>query len=261
MQQLELADGGTLVYRDDGRGPVVVLVHGLGASHTDWCFQVPALASHYRVITPDLPGFGDSPPPKRPLQIDDYAAVIEALVDAVSPDAPVAIVGHSMGGAVSLQAVLRAPSRYRKLVVANSLPSFQPETLRELLEVAYRRLVMRVLGPARLARLSAHRMFPRPDQAALRESIIARGRRNRRQTYLQALSALTRWNALPRLPALQTPTLLIGAEHDYFDADRVEQYAAALPNGRLHWFAGCRHGLPMEAPEAFNAVLLAFLDA
>jgi 3-oxoadipate enol-lactonase len=258
MQWLDHA-GRPLAYIVQGQGPLVILVHGLGASMSDWRFQVAPLAERLQVATVDLPGFGDSPPPAHAPAVDDYAAAVEALADALSPDAPVSLVGHSMGGAVVVQAALRRPHRYHRLVVANSLPSFQPERWRERLEVMYRRVVMRVLGPARLARLSAFRMFPFPDQEDLRAAIIARGLRNRADTYLQALNALTRWNALPRLSELRMPVLLLASEHDYFVRARTEQYAAALSDVRLQWFEGARHGLPMERPAAFNRALLDFL--
>lgn len=252
--------GGTLAYTEAGRGPLVVLVHGLGASRSDWRFQLAALSSEFRVVTPDLPGFGDSSPlPGRPT-IDDYAAAIEALVAQLSPDAPVVLGGHSMGGAVALQAVLRAPARYHRLIIANSLPSFQPERLRDRFEFAYRRAVVRLLGPARLARLSAFRMFPHPHQTDLRAPIIARGLQNRASSYLQALTALTGWNALPRLAELTLPVLLLAAEHDYFGRDRVQHFADALPRARLQWFEGARHGMPMERPEDVTAAIRAFLQ-
>ena len=62
MQWLDHA-GRPLAYIVQGQGPLVILVHGLGASMSDWRFQVAPLAERLQVATVDLPGFGDSPPP------------------------------------------------------------------------------------------------------------------------------------------------------------------------------------------------------
>ena len=58
----------------------------------------------------------------------------------------------------------------------------------------------------------------------------------------------------------RVPVLVIAAEHDYFSREDMLQFAHALPKGRFHLFAGTHHGLPLEAPERFNPVVLKFLE-
>jgi 3-oxoadipate enol-lactonase len=109
-------------------------------------------------------------------------------------------------------------------------------------------------------RISAQRMYPGEEQQVLREKSAMRGARNG-PSYLQALRALTRWSVLPRLQELQMPVLVLAAEHDYFTREEMLQFAHALPKGRFHLFAGAHHGTPLEQPQAFNAVVLKFLDS
>src|SRR3546814_2327327 len=121
-----------------------------------------------------------------------------------------------MGGAIAQQLTLDQPQRVRRLVVANSMPMFKPQTRRHFAEFAYRWVVMGLLGPARLARIGAQRMYPGEDQAEQREKSAARGARTSRYSYLSALAALGHWSVLERLDELRLPVLIVGAQHDYY---------------------------------------------
>jgi 3-oxoadipate enol-lactonase len=164
-----------------------------------------------------------------------------------------------MGGAVALQLALDQPALATRLVIANSVPTFRPRTAREHFEIGYRLAAMAILGPARLGEIGAARMFPHPHQAALRARSAERGARNARRPYLAALWHLARWSVIDRLGEIAVPVLVLAAEHDYFAHEDTVRFAYALPRRRLHVFPGTRHGLPQEAPEAFNAAVLRFL--
>lgn len=246
-----------LYYEEAGAGTPLVLLHGLGASLEDWEFQVPEFSRHGRVITLDLRGFGRSSRGRLKLSIAQFAQDVLGLLDKLGV-AQFDLVGYSMGGAAAQQIALQRPHAVRRMVIANSVPTFRPRTLRQRLEVIYRLVVMNLLGPRRLAEISALRMFP--DQPEIRARSIARGiAYNTRGSYVGALRALTRWSALERLHELKMPVLVIGAEHDYFSRADLVQFAHALPHGRLHIVLGTRHGLPMEAPKIFNRIVLKFL--
>jgi 3-oxoadipate enol-lactonase len=249
-----------LHYREAGDGPPLVFVHGLGGSATDWEHQLPFFSARYRVIVPELRGFGDTPRGQGLPSIPRFAADLRGLLDHLGVD-DCHLIGHSMGGAVSLQFTLDHPRRVRRLVIANSVPSFQPQSARHYFEFAYRWIVMGLLGPARLARIGARRMFPEPHQEAQRARSIARGERNTRAAYLGALAALGRWSVIPRLAELQMPVLVVAAEHDYFGHAETVKFAHALPRGRLHVVDGARHGLPSERADEFNTIVQKFLDA
>ena len=242
---------------ESGDGEPVLLIHGLGASHRDWRDVMPALAPHYRVLAPDLRGHGSSPR-QRPYNPERFAADMRALLDARGVDR-VDVVGHSMGGAVALCLALCAPERVRRLVIANSVPSFRPRRPAEIAEIAFRIGMMGVLGPKRLGRIMARRMFPDPGQEAQRALLEERAERNRRGVYLESLIALSRWSVRERLDAVTMPALVIASGHDYFPVDDSERFAAELPDGRLHIFPDARHGLPLEHGEAMAEVIAAFL--
>lgn len=249
-----------LYYREAGEGAPLLLLHGLGGSSLDWEHQMPYFAARYRVLAPDLRGFGDSPRGRGRLSVRGHAADVAGFLDAVQV-ARCRLIGHSMGGAVAQQFTLDHPQRVERLVIANSVPSFRPRSLRHHLEFLYRLVVMGLLGPARLAEIGAWRSFPAPEQDAQRARAIARGARNSRRNYLAALRALSAWSVIDRLDELQLPVLVAASEHDYFGHDEMVMFAHALPRARLHLFKGAHHGLPGEHPEAFNAVVEHFFDA
>lgn len=258
MPYLAVGDS-QLYYEESGQGPALVLLHGLGSSAEDWEYQIPYFSKHYRVIAMDLRGFYRSIRGAGKLSIERFAADVRSLLDQLHVD-HFHLLGYSMGGAIAMQMALDYPGTVHKLVIANSVPSFRPQTLKQHFEVWYRQIVMRLLGSKRLSRIGAQRMYPGEHQLELREKSAMRGARNG-ASYLESLAALTRWSVLDRLHELRMPVLVIAAEFDYFTRQDMLQFAHALPKGRFHLFPGTHHGLPLEAPNAFNAVVHKFLES
>jgi pimeloyl-ACP methyl ester carboxylesterase len=110
MPTLDLADGRKLAYREEGSGPSLVLVHGSPADSRAWARVAPFLRDRFRLVMPDLPGYGGSD--RLPDQPKGRAALMGAGVARLieSCGAPVVLVGHSYGGLVALQAALQAKS-------------------------------------------------------------------------------------------------------------------------------------------------------
>jgi pimeloyl-ACP methyl ester carboxylesterase len=108
---------------DAGEGPPLFLVHDYLASRLTWDDAIPRLAGRFRLIVPDLPGFGDSekPPPARYRY--DYEAFSESLVDLVAAIGlgRVSVCGHALGGAVALTLAAAHPDIVDKLVLVNPL--------------------------------------------------------------------------------------------------------------------------------------------
>lgn len=258
MPQEEIA-GALLYYEERGQGMPLVLLHGLGETAEFWEYQIPVFAKHYRVITVELPGFGRSTHLIKAYSIASVAQHVWNLLDRLGVK-KFHLIGHSMGGAVAQQLALDHPQAVSRLVLANTVPAFRPTTLRQHLEVGYRQTVMRLLGPARLARIGARRMFPHAHQQELRAKSEARGMQNNGGNYLDALRALTQWSVLDRLREFTMPVLVLAAEHDYFSRQDMLKFAHGLPKGRFHLFAGTHHAMAMEVPAAFNTAVMKFLD-
>ena len=243
-------------YLDEGSGEALVLLHGLGSSARDWEFQLHAFSRHFRVIAPDLRGFGASQR-KGPYGVGRFAADIWALLGQLGVDR-FRLLGYSMGGAVALEMAASQPQRVIQLLISNSVPSFEPTAPVHWLMFGYRFVVMALLGPAMLARRSTEQMFPKPEHAELRRRNAMRAARNGRWVYLASLWSLSHWSVLDRLRSLQMPTLVVAADHDYFSREETIRFAHALPRGRLRIFADSHHGLPQECADDYNAVVLKF---
>src|SRR5262249_45116934 len=96
-----------LAYDEAGPGPVVVLLHGFPLDRSIWSAQLTGVGETYRVITPDLRGFGETPAPDGVYTMEDMAEDVVETLDALVHEAPVVLGGLSMGGYVALAALAR----------------------------------------------------------------------------------------------------------------------------------------------------------
>ncbi|MFE3731866.1 alpha/beta fold hydrolase, partial [Nocardia sp. NPDC059154] len=111
--------GRKMRYVDVGVGSPLLLVHGLGGSWQTWLENLPALSSRHRVIAVDLPGFGRSEPLTKPLTIDAFVESLTTLLDELGIKRAV-VLGHSMGGLVSMRLAMTHPDRVRRLILLSS---------------------------------------------------------------------------------------------------------------------------------------------
>lgn len=115
------ADGNTMPYVVTGEGETtVLLVHCWMCDRTFWSRQVPALAARYRTIAVDLPGHGAASANRENWHIEDLGADVAGLIRELDLD-DVVLVGHSMGGPVSLRAAALLPNRVRGIVAVDTL--------------------------------------------------------------------------------------------------------------------------------------------
>ena len=117
------ASGVRLRVAEAGAGRPVILIHGLFVDHTSWDLVLPQLAEQFRVVAPDLPGFGASekPPASRfPYGIDAFGEAIADLYAGLELG-PAAVVGHALGGAIALTLAAKHPELVSKLVLIDSL--------------------------------------------------------------------------------------------------------------------------------------------
>jgi 3-oxoadipate enol-lactonase len=254
-----VVNGVRLACSVEGQGPPLLLLHGLGGSHDDWRRQVPLFARRYRVIAPDLRGFGASER-QEPFTVQQHARDAAALLEALGIRRA-HVVGLSMGGAVALEFALSEPSRVAGLVLANTAPSFELRDWQRRYMGFSRLLLALLFGVGGVARLFSKAVFPAPHQESLRKRLLERASHTSRWVYIASLRALVRWDAEERLPSLRSPTLVIGAEHDYTDIHEKRRWASKIPGARVVMLPGSRHRSELDAPAAFNDAVGRFLDA
>lgn len=251
-------NGVELFHECVGSGPPLLLIHGLGSSGDDWAFQRDAFARKHTLILVDLRGSGRSAKPRGPYAIAQFAADLWALLDRLGIDHS-DVLGFSLGGSVALEMALAQPQRVRRLVLCNALADYRTNTWRKWFEAYSQLALVRLLGVRGTSRLIARRMFPREEQAPMRQRVIDVIGANPKPAYVATINALIGWSALERLPQLRCATLIIAAEHDYTPLAQRHAEATQFPNAEVSVIAGSRHGTPFDSIELFNTRVLEFL--
>jgi sigma-B regulation protein RsbQ len=195
-----------------GAGPVdLVLVHGLQNDHTAWTPFVDRLdPAAYRVTSFDLVGCGASASPAGPERctIDEYAQDLVALCDTLALDAPVAV-GHSLGGAIVLRALLDEPDRFGGVVLAAPASTTGLEFLPD--EAAFEALAHpTVQQQAALARAAFRHPLPDAEMDALL-AVIARATREHIEG---AAGSMRAFKVQPELASVDVPALLVCGDRD-----------------------------------------------
>jgi 4,5:9,10-diseco-3-hydroxy-5,9,17-trioxoandrosta-1(10),2-diene-4-oate hydrolase len=253
---------------DEGAGPAVVLIHGIGASLEYWRYTVPALADQHRVLAIDLPGCGFSERGRTLPTLAETADLMVGLLDALGlPRA--SYVGNSLGGLIALETALRHPGRVERLILSNSAG------LGREVNVFWRLAGLPVLGPSLIAlsrglalRRQANIFFDPNDDPAVVErcrSWVAR------TDLVDTISGAARLGLdlrgqrpdiirVDRLTELTVPTLLVWGRNDsIIPASHAERAHRLIPNAQLVIFDNCGHCPQLQRPVEFNRVARAFL--
>jgi pimeloyl-ACP methyl ester carboxylesterase len=255
-----------------GSGPPVVFIHGLSGSWQNWLEQLPVFARDHRVITFDLPGFGASEMPREKITIRGYGRFVDALLDELGVSSG-AVVGNSMGGFIGIELAIRFPERVERLVLVSaaglSIEYLRNERALAVLGAIENRLAaysgwLASRSDALARRPGARRMIfgivaKRPDR--LPGPLIAEQvRGSGKPGFLPALDALTDYPIRDRLGEIACPTLIVwGAEDKLVPARDADEFARLIPNSRKVVWPDTGHVAMLERPEAFNALVQAFL--
>jgi 3-oxoadipate enol-lactonase len=253
-------DGCRLFTEERGSGAPVVLVHGLGGTARDiWKHQLPELATEFRVVAFDLRGSGASDVTPGPYTIDLLVDDLRALVETLDIGR-VAVVGHSMGGAIALGYAARFPGDV-SAVVGVGAPVSLPDAAREGLAV--RADTVEADGMAAVAEtVATNGVAPsfREQRADEFRELIAMLTRNNPRGYAAQCRALVSLDLTARLSEISAPLLLVSGDHDGVSPPSTTEATAGLvPNGRFTIVEDCGHNLTWEKPEALATTAWPFL--
>ena len=258
----------TLAYLDSDPAaadkPALVLVHAFPLGALMWEPQLKGAFWGWRVLAPDLRGFGGSTDEREDgvaPSIDDYADDVAGLVREVV-GAPVVLGGLSMGGYAAFAVMRRSPALVRGLILADSRASADSREGR-----AARKTMLTLLereGPQGVAREMIPKLLGETTRAHdldAEETVRRLIKRQSAQGIRDAiLRMMERPDSTPLLPSITVPTLVVVGEEDVLTppADS-EAIAATLPNASLVRIAGAGHLSNLEQPQAFEASVEAFL--
>jgi pimeloyl-ACP methyl ester carboxylesterase len=214
----------------------------------------PLLPPEWRVVAVDQRGHGESDKPEQGYAIDDLAADVPTLLDALGLPRAV-VVGHSMGSFVARRAAERAPSRVSALVLIGTALRARNAVLLDL-EAA----VDALTDPVALAfvREFQESTVARPVPADFMSRVIASSARVPARVWQAVLDGLL---AYEPGPPPTCPTLVLGGSLDgLFSVAEQEAAAAAIPGSRLELVEGVGHCLQWENPEKFVGLLTNFVS-
>ncbi len=254
---------GAWVEHDDvGTGPTIVFVHAFPLSREMWRPQIERFGTEFRVVAPDLPGFGGSSGFVAEPSVDLMADDLAALLDALGILGSVTLAGLSMGGYVALAFARRHPHRLRALILANTRAEPDDETAKanrnRLIEQARGQTAGEIFEPLLPRMLSPTTLSHRPEVVDELRRIAAQ---QSTEGIIAASQALRdRPDARPQLGQISVPTLVISGADDVITPPSVLQtLAQAIPTARLEMIQNAGHLANLEQPEDFNNRIQNFL--
>ncbi len=251
------ADGSVIHFLADGEGePALVFIHGWCCDRTYWEEQRRHFAPSHLVVLIDLAGHGDSPTKRTDFTMHAFAQDVNAVVEGLNLD-DVILVGHSMGGAVMVEAALAMPDRVRGLVGVDNLQSpalpFAEEQIAAFLTHFEDDFPTTTEAWVRS-------MFPPEADSALVTRIATDMASASPAMAISALDALLHWfvgETAVKLSQLEVPLHAINSDRVPTDAQAltklVDGYVLKLMPGRGHF----PH---LEDPETFNRLLAQSID-
>lgn len=250
-----------LRYRDEGEGPVLALVHGVGSRLESWDGVVARLGARFRTVRMDLRGHGLSAKPPGPYSLDDFVGDLAGLLDSLVVGR-CHLAGFSLGGLVAQGFALAHPDRLDRLMLISTVAG---RTEDERRRVAERLAVVESGQPGGHFRNSLSRWFTDDFIAAnpdLIASAEAANKANDPAAYAAAYRVLATTDLADQLGRIAVPTLVATGEHDIGSNTRMARLMhERIPGSSLHIFPGLRHSILLEAPDRVAAAMLQFLQA
>lgn len=246
---------GAMVWRSWGEGQPLVLLHGNYGSWTHWFANIPVLARHFRVVVPDLPGFGDSDAAPDDIPVQDYAArVAEGLTAVLGTGTKCRLAGFSFGGRIAGLVCARGGPIDRLVLFGPGGLGLPPSPLPKLqpLTSAMTRAERILVHQENLRRI----MFARSETADILSACLQD--RN---------VAATRWRSRLRgdgslaavLPGITAPVTVVSGAEDRYLRSHGEIYEGVLtrlsPGVAVRRVPGAGHWVTYEAPDICNDVL------
>ena len=262
---IEVSDGFKFHYYDEGNGDVVLLLHGSGtgaSGHTNFKNNFIALRkAGFRVILPDLPGYGFSSKPENEIYSLDYfnKKLIE-LLDALNIQ-EFSLLGYSLGGALSIGLALKHSSRVQKLILMAPGGVENREVYNEMPGI--KKLLSDFLGgnmdQEKIEGLLA--LFPYDNSIVSKEMI------DERMEILplmnsQVMATMDIPNMESELPLITQPVLAFWGMNDQFiPVSGAMKIGDGCPNAQIMLFSQCGHWVMIEQAEAFNNTCINFLNS
>jgi 3-oxoadipate enol-lactonase len=251
---------GTVNAADSGKGAPLLLLHSLLSDRASFDSIAPELARSFRVIVPELPGFGRSQAVSGGLA-DIADRMAEAVRDAAA-GAPAIVLGNGYGGFVALQMAIRYPDVASRFIFAEcgaALSQAGREAFRNMAAASQAK------GLAAITDVAMRRLFAPEFQAANPELMADRRAaflRTDQEVFRAACAQLAELDLRGDLHKVKVPALvLVGEQDEATPPSMSHELAAGLPDARLKIIPGCAHVPQLQSPRVFLEAIADFLPA
>lgn len=263
-------EGMPLHYRKTGKGPVLLLLHGVGSSLHTWEGWHRELEQDFTVLSIDLPSFGlTGPNPKNDYSVSMYMRVIDALLDELQID-KIFMAGNSFGGFLTWSYALHNPTRVHKMILldAAGLGTHRAD-LRDfgfkLISHPLLKKITHLITPKKLIKQSVYNAYG--DRSKITATLVDRYyylllRKGNREGFSEVLSKtiLNEADYIPDLKTIQTPTYIVWGDRDrIISVKDAQRFMEVLPNAKLKIYKGVGHVPMEEIPEQSALDAKAFL--
>jgi pimeloyl-ACP methyl ester carboxylesterase len=254
-------DQGSVHYEVFGRGRPVILLHGWLGSWGLWQETMAILGRFYRTYALDFWGFGESGKKRETYTVQDFVQLVDQFMDQLGiTEAP--LVGHSMGGTVSLLAAIHFPHRVSKVAVVGS--PMVGSSLSWLLKLFARRGIgLLVYHNIWLFKLSYHMLAPLyskdPNWASMMDRDISQ---ITLESFQRSIASLRQTDVRPNLPRIKIPAMgMFGAKDIVVNPRQWKPMLAGIPHARIERFRDAGHFIMLDEPTRFIKNLKDFLDS
>jgi len=243
---------------DVGKGLPLVLVHGFLGSSIMWQPQIEHLKRYYRVITPDLPGFGKSKKIKPHNNINSMAKTVLNCLKEKQIE-KFYLLGHSMGGMIVQEMAKLAGEKIIKLICYGTGPIGNIPGRFETIDESREKLKKN--GLEITVQRIAKTWFVEEDKAKYFYLCNEAGKDTTIEAADNALIAMKTWSGLKNLKNIKNFTMIIWGDQDKaYNFDQVDTLNRNITNSDINIFKGCSHNAHLEMPNEFNKCIINFLD-
>jgi len=242
---------------DEGKGFPLVLVHGFLGSSKMWKPQIDFFKDYFRVITPDLPGYGKSNKVKSHNSIQSMANLLLDCLEEKKID-KFYLLGHSMGGMIVQEIAKKSGNKISKLVCYSTGPRGEMPGRFETIDQSRENLKKN--GLEITAKNIAKTWFVKGEEAEYFDICIEAGKQPSIETVDNALIAFKNWNGVETLKNIKNETLIVWGDKDKsYNLEQIQTLESNIKNSKLIIFKNCAHNIHLEQPDQFNKTIKDFL--
>ena len=242
---------------DEGKGFPLVLVHGFLGSSKMWKLQIDFFKYHFRVITPDLPGFGRSNKAKSHNSIQSIANLLLDRLEEKKIE-KFHLLGHSMGGMIAQEMAKQSGGKISKLVCYSTGPRGEMPERFETIDQS--RENIKKNGLEVTAKNIAQTWFVLGEKAKYFDLCLEAGKQTSIEAADNALIAIKNWDGVKNLQDIKNNTLIIWGDKDKsYNLGQVQTLEKNISDSNLVIFKGCAHNVHLEQPDQFNHTIKDFL--